>query len=124
MRRDRRARLGPVAGDDVDDAGRDARLERELGQCQRSERRVLGRRDDDRVAGGDRRRGLVDEHGAGRVPRDHGTDDAERFPQCQADRVGHVGRQGQSADLVGLPRDEPELPRYPERTPVRAADLL
>ena len=42
---------GPVAGDDVEDAVRDARLGDELGELERGHRRVVARLDDHRAAG-------------------------------------------------------------------------
>jgi tetratricopeptide (TPR) repeat protein len=44
----------PLSGEDVDDAVRDSRLEAELGEPQRGERRQLGGLEDDRVAAGER----------------------------------------------------------------------
>src|SRR5579875_1324650 len=41
-----------VARDDVDDAGRDARLEAQLAEAQRGQRRLLGRLQHDGVAAG------------------------------------------------------------------------
>ena len=46
----------PGPDDDVDDALGQARLERELGEAQRGQRRQLGRLEHDRVAGRERRR--------------------------------------------------------------------
>ena len=43
--------------DDVEDAGRDPRLERQLGDADRRHRRLLGRLEDDAVAGAERERG-------------------------------------------------------------------
>ena len=52
---DERGAGAAVAGDDVEDARRDAGLERELAEAQRRQRRLLGGLEDDRAAGGQRR---------------------------------------------------------------------
>ena len=51
----RRARLLAEAGDDVEHAGRQAGLERQLGQAQGGERRLLGGLEHGRAAGGEGR---------------------------------------------------------------------
>ena len=53
--RDERRAGRAVAGDDVDDARGQARLDADLGEGERGERRVLGGLQDDRAAGGERR---------------------------------------------------------------------
>jgi hypothetical protein len=54
----RRADLGAEAGDDVDDAGREARLFEQLDELERRGGGELGGLDHHRVAGGERRREL------------------------------------------------------------------
>jgi hypothetical protein len=67
-----------VAGDDVDDARRQAGLAADLGEQQRRERRELGRLEHHRVAGRQRRRDLPGQHQQREVPRDDLAADAER----------------------------------------------
>ena len=67
-----------VAGDDVDDARRQPRLDADLGEGERGQRRVFGRLQHDRVAGGERRRDLPGEHQQREVPRDDLPADADR----------------------------------------------
>jgi hypothetical protein len=122
--RERGTGLGAVAGDHVDDARRDPGLPREPGEGERGERGVLGRLDHDRVARGDRGAGVVHEHRARRVPRDHAADHAERLAQGQAQHVRRLGRQRQTLHLVGLACDEHEDAGHRRRSPVRAAHLL
>ena len=56
--RDRRTGRAAGSGHDVEDAGRDARLERQLAEPDRGQRRVRRRLQDRGVAGGQRRRDL------------------------------------------------------------------
>ena len=72
------------SGHDVQHAVGQARLDRELRQPNRRERRLLGGFEDDTVAGGQRRRDLPDRQVQWEVPRCHGTDDAERLAGDQA----------------------------------------
>ena len=66
---ERRAGLA-VAGEDVDDAGREADLERQLAEPQRAERRLLGGLQHDRAARGERRAELPGGHQQREVPGD------------------------------------------------------
>ena len=74
----------PVAGDDVERAWREPGLERELGQPQRGERRVLGGLEHDAAAGGERRPDLPHRHQQRKVPRNDRAHHADRL----AARVG------------------------------------
>ena len=65
-----------VAVDDVEDAGRQARLEEELGEAHRHARIALGRLQDEGVAAGDRRRELPQRDHGGEVERRDAGDDA------------------------------------------------
>ncbi len=67
-----------VAGDDVDDARRQARLDADLRKGQRGQRGVFGRLQHDRIAGGERRRDLPGEHQEREVPRNDLSADADR----------------------------------------------
>ena len=81
-----RARRPPRAGagDDVEDPGREAGLEREAAEHQRGQRRQLGGLEDDGVAGGERRADLPRGHVERVVPgRDRGAD-AERLAPDRA----------------------------------------
>ena len=93
-----------VARDDVQDAGRDAGLERELAEAQRAERRLLGRLEDDRAAGGERRADLPRRHQQREVPRDDLPDDADGLlervgVELGAGDVGQRRRHGRAAEL-------------------------
>ena len=70
-----------VAGDDVDDARREAGLLEQLAEAQRRERRLLGRLQHDGVAAGERDAELPRRHQQREVPRDDLADDADRLAQ-------------------------------------------
>ena len=84
MRGERGAGGLAEAGDDVDDARREAGLHDQLAEAQRRERRLLGGLQHDGAAGGQRRRELPGRHQQREVPRDDLADDADRL----AHRVG------------------------------------
>ena len=88
MRDERRARAGAVAGDDVDHAGRQPDRLEVLGQLEQGERRLLGRLDHHRAAGGERRRDLPGGHQQRIVPRDDLAGHAHRLAHGERDRVG------------------------------------
>ena len=105
----------PGAGHDVDDAGRDARLDHQLGQPQRRERRQLGRLHDHAVAGGEGRAHLPAAEHQREVPGHDGADHAQRLAQHVVEEarldgddvalhlVGHapeVAEGGRGADHV------------------------
>ena len=68
-----------VAVDDVENAGRAARLDEEFGQAHRHAGVALGRLEDEGVAAGDRRRELPQRDHRGEVERRDAGDDAERL---------------------------------------------
>ncbi len=68
-----------VAGDDVDDAGRQPDLDADLGEGERGQRRELGRLQHDGVSCGQRRRDLPRQHQQREVPRDDLAADADRL---------------------------------------------
>ena len=68
-----------VAGDDVDDARRQAGLDADFGEGERGERREFGGLQHHRIAAGERRRDLPGEHQQRKVPRDDLTADAHRL---------------------------------------------
>lgn len=88
-----------LAGDDVEDAGRKDPVE-ELGHLEDRQRSVLGRLEDDRVAGGERGRGLERRDHQRRVPREDAGDDAQRHP-LRVLELPVSGRQGRALDLTG-----------------------
>jgi ParB family chromosome partitioning protein len=97
---DRLPDLRSRAGHDVEDAWRQADLERDLGERQRRQRRLARRLDDDGVAAGERRCDLPRRQQQREVPRHDCGDDADRFPQG----VGQVvafDRDGLAVDFVG-----------------------
>ena len=109
MGHERVARLLAVAGDHVQHAGRE-HLAGELGEAQRRGRGVLGRLDDDRVAGDQRRDGLAGGEHQRMVEGNDPPDDAERLhqrvvhaPEVSGDRLAaQLERQaGEIAQLAG-----------------------
>ncbi len=87
-------------GDDVEHAGRQADLVRDLGERERRQRRLARRLDDDRVAARQRRRHLPRRQQQRKIPRHDRGDDADRLAQ----RVGEVvalDRNRLAVDLVG-----------------------
>ena len=119
---DRLARGHAVAGDDVQDAGRQD-LRRELREAQSRQRRLLGRLQHLHVARGQRRGELPDRHHQRVVPRRDSADDPDRLtPQpggvaahVLAGRLAfeHAGGAGEEADVVGCDRNL--VPRRRER---------
>ena len=75
----------PGPGHDVEDAGRDAGLERQLAEPDRGQRRVRRGLEDRGVAGGQRRRDLPRGHQDREVPGHDQPDDADRLAQGQVD---------------------------------------
>ena len=96
----RRARLLAIAGDDIEHARREAGLRRELGEAQRGQRRLLGRLEHRRAAGGQRRRQRAGRHAERIVPGHDMGGDAERLQQREVDEVGPE-RDGRALHLVG-----------------------
>ena len=98
-----------VAGDDVEDALR-KQITGELGKSDRGQRGVLGRFDDQRVTGHQRRADLPDRHQQGVVPGRDRTDDAERVTADHAGVAGEVltgrtaledpGGAGEEAEMI------------------------
>ena len=96
----RRPGRRPVAGNDIDHAVGDSRFLRQPGQAQAGQRRLLGRLDHDRAAGGQRRPPLPGHHQDREVPRDH----LPHHPHRLAARVAvvvAVDRDRRALDLVG-----------------------
>jgi hypothetical protein len=96
-----------VAGDDVHHAVGDARLGQQAGEADRGQRRLLGRLQHHRVAGGQRRPELPRGHQQREVPRDDLADHADRLPQRVGVEVGagHVGHR--DVDRVALDLGRP-----------------
>ena len=84
--RERLAGLDAEAVDDVEDAG-GQQIADQFHQRQNAERRLLGRLQDDAIAGGDRGRELPHRHQHREVPGDDLADDAERLMVVIGDRV-------------------------------------
>ncbi len=89
----RRADVGTEAGDDVDHAGREARLLDQLHEFEHRRRGEFRRLQHDRVAGGERGRELPRGEQQRRIPRRDGGDHAERLvarvvEACRACRWG------------------------------------
>ena len=82
--------------------GGHARAVGELGQRERRERRLLGGLADDRVAGGQRRRGLARDHRRGEVPGRDAAADADGLLEHDDARAGLLGRDGVAVDALGL----------------------
>ena len=125
---ERRARLGAEPVHDVEHAGRDARLERELGEERRRRRRVLRRLHDRGVPAEDRRERLPGDVRKRRVEAHDQRRDAERLAQRQHRAVRHARRRRAPVRASSLARDEePHLDggvRLAERELERLARLL
>ncbi len=103
---DERGAGGAVAGEDVDDARREADLERELAEAKRRERGLLGGLEHDGAAGGEGGRELPGGHQQGEVPGDHLRADADGFAAGVAVHPG-AGGDGQDGALdLGGPAGE------------------
>ena len=85
----------PGPGDDVEDALRQARLERDPLQLDGAERGQLGRLEDDGVAGGEGRRDLPGGDHEGEVPGHDQADDAEWLAEGHVDAAGDRDRLAQ-----------------------------
>ncbi len=84
---DERGAGAAVAGDDVDDAGRQLGLAEDVAEEERRERRRLGRLEHDGVPGRERGRDLPGQHQQREVPRDDLAGDAERLRLAVRERV-------------------------------------
>ena len=103
---DERAAGRAVAGDDVDDAGRQFRLLEDLGQHEGTQRRRLGRLQDAGVARGQGRREFPRRHQQREVPRDDLPGDTERPGiRAEAGVVELVGPAGVVEEVRGGQRD-------------------
>ena len=87
MRDEGAPRRGPEPRHDVQHAGRNARLERELSEAERRERRLLGGFENHRIPRSQRRRDLARCEKQRKIPRNDEPHDAERLPH----RVVQVG---------------------------------
>ena len=109
---DRVADLGAGAGDDAEPALGQARLEQDLGQLERRDRRLPGGLEDDRVAGGDRRPELVGDEvereveGADRA--DHAVGDPQHHAELAGAGRGGLHRHRAAGQLARLDRGEGE----------------
>jgi ParB family chromosome partitioning protein len=72
-------RFVAVAGHDIEHTVRQTRFQRQFGKSQRRQRSHFGRLQDDRTAGGKRRRDLPCRHRQRIVPRHDLADDADRL---------------------------------------------
>jgi hypothetical protein len=115
---ERAARLAR-AGNDVDDARREARLLRQAERLEHAGRRVLRRLDDDRVARRERGPECVHRQQHRRVPRHDDRDDAERLAKRVVEDARAVERDHAPFDLVREPAevvepvgDRPELSEH------------
>ncbi len=88
-----------VAGEDVEHAGREAGLERELAEAQRGQRRLLGGLEDQRAAGGEGRGDLPDRHQQREVPGHDLSADADRLAQRVDEEVAARDRDRLALDL-------------------------
>ena len=89
----------PGPGHDVEDAGGDARLERQLAEPDRRQRGVARGLEDRGVAGGERRGDLPRGHVGREVPRHDQPDDADRLADRQVE-AGLRDRDRLAEDLV------------------------
>ena len=100
MRDQRRAGGLAEAGNDVDHAGGESRLERQLTQPKRGERRLLGRLEHDRAARRQRRAPFPGDHQHREIPGDDLPGDAHRLALGVAE-VPPADRDRLAVDLVG-----------------------
>ena len=124
MADERLARLLAEAVDDVDDAGRHARLGEQLDEPLGEERRVLGRLQHDRVAADERRAELPRRDRDREVPRRDRADDADRHPHAHHELVAELARRRLAEEapalaghVVGSCRSPPGRRRRPRRAP-------
>ncbi len=110
------------ADDDVDDALGDARLQRELGEAQRRERRQLGRLEDDRVPAGERGPELPAGEHQREVPRHDQPDHSERFAKSHVHAAGD--RDGLAVVLLHGSRVEVEDVGHHAHLPQGVAERL
>ena len=110
MRGERGARLLAVAGHEVEHARRQPGLVRQRGEADAAHRGILGRLEDRRVAGGERRPERAAEHRGRVVAGDDDADDAARLA-LHGDLV--LGEEGHdvAGDLVAGARVELEVAR-------------
>ncbi len=94
----RRAGLA-VAGEHVQRPLREAGLERQLAEPQRGQRRLLGRLEDDRAAGGERRGDLPHRHQQREVPGHDLGADADRLAYACSEHVAGRDRHRLALDL-------------------------
>ena len=100
--RERRPRGNAFTGDDVDGGRRHAVLVEEFREFERADRRLLGRLDDRRVPGRERRSDAPCEKVGRDVPRDDVTGDTEGLTNRVVD-MPVVERDALAFDLVGQP---------------------
>jgi hypothetical protein len=98
------ARLA-LAGDDVEHAGREARLGGQVERLEYARARVLGRRDDDRVPGCERRCERVHRQQHRRVPGNDDPDDAEGLAERVVEDARPVERNHAALHLVREPAE-------------------
>ncbi len=105
---------GTLACDDIEDAFRNPRIERELGKPQRRERRQLRRLEHDGVSARERGTDLPRRDVEREVPRDDEPDDAERLAERHidaardGDRLAVMLVDGARVEVEDL-RDHPDL---------------
>ena len=104
-----------AAVDEVHDAGRQVALREQLEHQPLRQRHLLGRLDDDGVAGGDGERQEPQRHHRREVERRDGGDDAERLTQTRRSRRSSRCSRGRSPSSATARR------RRPRRTRCRAA---
>ena len=92
------------AEDDVEDAGREVRGRRRLGEERGDVRRRLGRLEDDGVPERERRSGFPERDRHREVPRRDQADDAEGLAERQLQRLRKLGRDHGARLPDGLPR--------------------
>jgi len=97
----RRAGLGAVAGDGVDDPGRESRLLEQRHELQRRCRGVFGGFDHRGIARRERRRQLPRQQQQRRIPRRDHADHTERLIAREVEDIGLVGRNDGAFHLVG-----------------------
>ena len=120
----RRPDRGAGAGDEVEDAGRQAGVLQALDELERRERRGRRRLEDDGVAVDERRRDLPRRDGDREVPRRDDGDDAERLAAAEQHRLRRVGRQHVAAEAPALAGEVAQDVARPRDLALASASVL
>ena len=99
---ERRADVGAMAGDDVDDSGGDSSFGERADEVKDRQRRVLRRLDDTGVAGDKGREELPRRDRHGEVPGADHADDADRLAGTHGELVGQLAGGGEAVHAAAF----------------------